>query len=196
MYTFMFWMVYYQHTNWKASGFCKNEITYPFPNSSGTTVDVWEWTRNFTWHVLGHVITHPCISNLLNHTTTITEPENFNMHIKHVLFSHQNCGHMGENSHKFRCWFLCLWIIIWANVAVSLPIFTRTTKTCHHHISHPHRPHSAINSLNCDKIFIQNNLMWYDLRCTSEVYDLRIWFTVALRLYFWVPSISVKFTHT
>ena len=32
------------------------EITYPFPNFSGATVEVWEWVSNFIPHFTGHVI--------------------------------------------------------------------------------------------------------------------------------------------
>ena len=37
-----------------------DEITYPFPNFNGCTVEVWEWMNNFTLHFTGHVITFPC----------------------------------------------------------------------------------------------------------------------------------------
>ena len=36
-----------------------DEITYPFPNFNGGTVEVWEWINNFTPHFTGHVITYP-----------------------------------------------------------------------------------------------------------------------------------------
>ena len=36
------------------------EISYPFPNFNGTTVEVWEWIRNFSPYFTGHVITDPC----------------------------------------------------------------------------------------------------------------------------------------
>ena len=36
-----------------------DEITYPFPNLIGATVEVWEWISNFTPHFTGHVITYP-----------------------------------------------------------------------------------------------------------------------------------------
>ena len=35
-----------------------DEIIYPFPNFNGT-VEVWEWTSNFTPHFTGYVITYP-----------------------------------------------------------------------------------------------------------------------------------------
>ena len=37
-----------------------DEITYPFPNFNGTTVEIWIWISSFTPHILGHVITYPC----------------------------------------------------------------------------------------------------------------------------------------
>ena len=33
-----------------------DEITYPFVNFNGSSVDVWEWIKNFTPHFAGHVI--------------------------------------------------------------------------------------------------------------------------------------------
>ena len=40
---------------------CKvwGEITYPFPNFNGSTIEVWEWMSNFILHFTGHVITYP-----------------------------------------------------------------------------------------------------------------------------------------
>ena len=36
------------------------EITYPFPNSNGATVEVWEWTSHFIPHFTRCAITYPC----------------------------------------------------------------------------------------------------------------------------------------
>ena len=36
-----------------------DEITYPFLNFSGATVEVKEWISNFIPHFIGHVITYP-----------------------------------------------------------------------------------------------------------------------------------------
>ena len=36
-----------------------DEITYPFPNFNGTTVEVWEWITNFIPHFTEHVIIYP-----------------------------------------------------------------------------------------------------------------------------------------
>ena len=40
---------------------CKvwDEITHPFPNFDGCTVEVWGWIRNFTPHFIVEVITYP-----------------------------------------------------------------------------------------------------------------------------------------
>ena len=35
-------------------------ITYPFPNFSGWTVEVWEWNSNLIPHFNGHVVTNQC----------------------------------------------------------------------------------------------------------------------------------------
>ena len=51
------------------------EITYPFPNVNGVTVEVWEWISNFSPHFSGHVITYPCwgvcilVANTIGHVT-------------------------------------------------------------------------------------------------------------------------------
>ena len=37
-----------------------DEITYPFPNFNGCTVEVWEWIINFMPHIIMYVITYPC----------------------------------------------------------------------------------------------------------------------------------------
>ena len=45
------WISNYIHCNvW-------GEITYPFPNFNGSTVEVWEWMSNF---IPRHVITYLC----------------------------------------------------------------------------------------------------------------------------------------
>ena len=36
-----------------------NEITYPFTNFNGATVEVWEWINDFILYFPGHVITDP-----------------------------------------------------------------------------------------------------------------------------------------
>ena len=36
------------------------EITYPYPNFNGCTVEVWEWKSNLISHFTGLVITYPC----------------------------------------------------------------------------------------------------------------------------------------
>ena len=41
-----------------------DEITYPFPNFNGCTVEVWERISNFIPHFTGHVITYPCCDSI------------------------------------------------------------------------------------------------------------------------------------
>ena len=36
------------------------EITFPFPNFNGCTIEVWEWISNFIPHFIMDVITDPC----------------------------------------------------------------------------------------------------------------------------------------
>ena len=48
------WISNYTHYNvW-------DEITYPFLNFNGATVEVYEWISNFIPHFTMHVITYPC----------------------------------------------------------------------------------------------------------------------------------------
>ena len=37
-----------------------DEITYPYPNFNGATIEVWEWISNFITHFIGHMITYLC----------------------------------------------------------------------------------------------------------------------------------------
>ena len=37
-----------------------DEITYPFLNVNGATVEVYEWISNFTQHIKMGVTTYPC----------------------------------------------------------------------------------------------------------------------------------------
>ena len=45
-----------------------DEMTYPFPNFNGCTVEVWEWINNFISHFSVHVITYPCLVLKLEHS--------------------------------------------------------------------------------------------------------------------------------
>ena len=48
------WISNYIHYNvW-------DEITSPFPNFNGCTVEVWEWISNLIPHITRHVIIYPC----------------------------------------------------------------------------------------------------------------------------------------
>ena len=61
-----FWGPFYKHGLTSIPAWISNhihhkvwdEITYPFPNFNGTTVEVWEWVSNFIPHFTGHVITY------------------------------------------------------------------------------------------------------------------------------------------
>ena len=80
--SFLVWM-HHGCTNWKAQDFCDpfyyhvltvipawisncihykvwDEITYPFSNFNGATVEVWEWISNSIRHLTGHIITYSC----------------------------------------------------------------------------------------------------------------------------------------
>ena len=54
-----FWGNYIHYKVW-------DEITYPFLNFNGYTVEVWEWIDNFIPCLTGHVITHRCWEKLIH----------------------------------------------------------------------------------------------------------------------------------
>ena len=80
--SFVYWMEYPTGQNWKRftqrghfiigltsirawrsnhmPGTVWDEITYPFPNLIGYTVEVWEWINNFIAHFIMDVDTYPC----------------------------------------------------------------------------------------------------------------------------------------
>ena len=43
----------------------RDEITYPFPNFNGATVEVWEWISNFIPHFLIYMIHLPIIISIV-----------------------------------------------------------------------------------------------------------------------------------
>ena len=51
-----------------------DEITYPFPNFNGATVEVWEWISNFDPNLLMDLITYSCKEHNLQYI-----PENMHM---------------------------------------------------------------------------------------------------------------------
>ena len=57
-----------------------DEITYPFPNFNGATVEVWEWISSFIPHYVMDAITYPCWDWGIDHGregVTATTPEWF-----------------------------------------------------------------------------------------------------------------------
>ena len=46
-----------------------DEIIDPFPNFNGTTVEVWEWIRNFIPHFTGYVISYQCWDLKVTHVS-------------------------------------------------------------------------------------------------------------------------------
>ena len=44
-----------------------DEITYPFSNVNGATVEIWEWISNFIPYSITDVITYPCWDLKLKH---------------------------------------------------------------------------------------------------------------------------------
>ena len=58
-----------------------HEITYPFPNFNGCTLEVWEWISNFIPHIIMDVIIYPCssqnVSSLLKSMPTCIRCQTF-----------------------------------------------------------------------------------------------------------------------
>ena len=69
-----------------------DEITYPFPNFNGDTIEVWEWISNFNPHFIWHVITYPC----------------WNVDLIHV--SKRGCSHVSTNGLGIKTVFICIHI--------------------------------------------------------------------------------------
>ena len=57
---------YIHHTVW-------DEITHPFPNFNGCTVEVWEWISNFIPHFTWRMVVNACGWNVMQHILTISE---------------------------------------------------------------------------------------------------------------------------
>ena len=65
-----------------------NEITFPFTNLNGSTVEVWEWTSNFITHIIMDVMTYPCwdlsLTMLVKGATGNNFPFNVNITSNHT----------------------------------------------------------------------------------------------------------------
>ena len=48
------------------------EVTNPFLNFNGATVEAWEWIRNFITHFMMQFITYPCLDKILKLILNIT----------------------------------------------------------------------------------------------------------------------------
>ena len=71
-----------------------DEITYPFPNFNGCTVEVWEWINNFIPHFIMVTINFPCMLGLkFNHAVLVKgfpDIYNFSHHKWSLLSSIEN----------------------------------------------------------------------------------------------------------
>ena len=98
-----------------------DENTYPFPNFNGCTVQVWEYIRNLTPHLIMDVVTYPCgnssysvlaiwAPDLSLYCNIASKPSpSFNDHSNIVM----SCGEMSlfENQpkdSKMQC--VCHWV--------------------------------------------------------------------------------------
>ena len=68
-----------------------DEITNPFPNFNGATVEVWEWISNFIPHCIEFMITYPCWpraapSHSPGMSTLPWQRHNFRVRSVHMIF--------------------------------------------------------------------------------------------------------------
>ena len=65
-------------------------ITYPFPNTVGCTVEIWEWVSNFIPHLIRHVNIYPGCGNTMfvKRPQATWVPNNISMY----SISHQICA--------------------------------------------------------------------------------------------------------
>ena len=77
-----------------------DEITYPFLNFNGATIEVKQWISNFTLHFTSYVIIYPCKLNHVSerkprsqssrsHNTDLIFPEHITSGLKGLTFIHQ-----------------------------------------------------------------------------------------------------------
>ena len=113
-----------------------DEITYPFPNFNGYTVEVWKWRSNFVPHFTGHVITYPCLDWSLSMLVKwapwymINFPEYF--YGSPQIPSITSCCHVciicvHHFFHSVCCWLECRGYV--SHFVWQLPYFQLTTLT-------------------------------------------------------------------
>ena len=92
-----------------------SEITYPFPNSIGATVEVWEWISSFIPYFIVDVITFPCFDKskiMLVKRTLGSIPFQILCNYQHRL--------------KGKCWYL-----IRKGVSFTNTVGKRSSSTAH-----------------------------------------------------------------
>ena len=97
-----------------------DEITYPFPNFNGCTVEVWEQISNFYPYFMVDVITHPCLK------------------LVHINKRGPNAPYTSHSLTNYVCLFwkfrrkltvslrnstLLCWAVMWLWISRSLKIF-------------------------------------------------------------------------
>ena len=87
---------------------CKvwDEITYPFPNYNGSTVEVWEWISNFIPHFILDVITY----RILIHTRIKVYPPGSTTCT--VILMQQSSSHFGESFQFSTALDKTLWFAV------------------------------------------------------------------------------------
>ena len=88
-----------------------NEITFPFPNFNGATIEVWEWVSNFIPHFTGHVIDHPYWNQsqfMLVKGALGAKDQGIGAKDATLLLMHWTCLF----SPKSAWWYVLLWNIV------------------------------------------------------------------------------------
>ena len=113
-----------------------DEITYPFPNFNGGTVEVWEWICNFIPHFIVYVITYPLWDYIKMERSSVRQQPHrdsledwetwwrhqmeafFPCYLPSVLGIHRsavNSLHKGQWRWALIFSLICAWINGWVN---------------------------------------------------------------------------------
>ena len=92
-----------------------SEITYPFPNFNGCTIEVWEWICNFILYFILDIITNPCWETIhyLRHCWNIVNWMNPPSQTPVKLLIKTKKMHSRKCIGKCCLWNICHFIVAW-----------------------------------------------------------------------------------